>query len=877
MIPVLVSLFLSGSPEYALCQEHPDNSFCDPAIHAVSATVCAENQSMKQRLLALQDETGVTFSIEEVACIAPASPAPDADGDGVYDSLDNCPNDANTDQIDTDDDGLGDTCDAFPSDPANDTDGDGISGEIDNCPAVANPDQLDTDGDGVGDPCDTAEPSPAIAATTGANLSDCVDQLNAQGSGWCEMRVSDTDPSISSVWPTDLPFNQRQNIGPRGVLIAWNGAAWNPASKTMYFHGGGHNDYGGNEVYSFEATTGTWTRLSDPAPLDHLRVKRDYNSDPAKPWRRLCWFVDASQSPASSHTYDSFLYNSGTGTLFVREGGTFADVTCFEDTADEYAGSPLILDQSLLSGWYEFNPNAVTTNGLASYTWRRVSAYGGSYPRSADSVGTEMIVGSNESVGDIDPAIVPWSGPTGSGLWFRNPLAGDGNLVYDPFRDAYWAMHSAWLFRWDSPGNSPAQYATKGNPAKSLAITQNGRMITWNGKNIIQEFVPTSGDEHWLEYDWAEGGPQAGDISKVYSKWVYLPDEDVFLGISSEETGVWVYKHDWTAPGIRFADVSANSYIKSTADGNAITIPPALYSGGMFVNKSITVNMSGVKLTGIANGKGVINTKCDFCSITINDFKTDGRYMGCTTGNCAGIKAEGVDFNLTVNRADVTYTPNGILTDNRGGTLTVQDSYFANNGNAGYEHGIYAGEIAAFTMSNTTIQKTGGNGHILKSRAVTTTVDSSFLTAHNSGHSRVLDFPCGGTVTIRNSVLQQSMNTDNPDFASVGVESLANCGGVIREGHVSVTDSWIIFDRDKSPDERAASYGPNILFKWYSPEPINLTMERNKIIEPTAEWQLIRLSDGSAHPYTLPATNDLYVNRSEAGLKADEIPYLMMQ
>jgi hypothetical protein len=47
---------------------------------------------------------------------------------------DNCRDDANTDQQDSDDDGVGDVCD--------------------NCPFVANPDQDDTDGDGVGDACD---------------------------------------------------------------------------------------------------------------------------------------------------------------------------------------------------------------------------------------------------------------------------------------------------------------------------------------------------------------------------------------------------------------------------------------------------------------------------------------------------------------------------------------------------------------------------------------------------------------------------------------------------------------------------------------------------------------------------------------------------
>ncbi|MBX3045706.1 MAG: right-handed parallel beta-helix repeat-containing protein [Anaerolineales bacterium] len=76
----------------------------------------------------------------------------DTDGDGVEDSLDNCPLVANADQADSDGNGVGDACEP----PASvDTDGDGIQDSLDNCPLVANADQADSDGDGVGDACDT--------------------------------------------------------------------------------------------------------------------------------------------------------------------------------------------------------------------------------------------------------------------------------------------------------------------------------------------------------------------------------------------------------------------------------------------------------------------------------------------------------------------------------------------------------------------------------------------------------------------------------------------------------------------------------------------------------------------------------------------------
>ena len=82
----------------------------------------------------------------------------DTDGDGLFDYEDNCPflDAVQTDQTDTDGDGVGDLCDL---DAGGDDDGDGVANDgTDNCPAIANgvneDNQLDTDGDLLGDACD---------------------------------------------------------------------------------------------------------------------------------------------------------------------------------------------------------------------------------------------------------------------------------------------------------------------------------------------------------------------------------------------------------------------------------------------------------------------------------------------------------------------------------------------------------------------------------------------------------------------------------------------------------------------------------------------------------------------------------------------------
>lgn len=77
----------------------------------------------------------------------------DRDADGVPDSRDNCPDAANPQQEDEDDNGVGDACDTGGTPPA-DRDEDGDPDNADNCPDAPNPGQEDTDGDGTGDACD---------------------------------------------------------------------------------------------------------------------------------------------------------------------------------------------------------------------------------------------------------------------------------------------------------------------------------------------------------------------------------------------------------------------------------------------------------------------------------------------------------------------------------------------------------------------------------------------------------------------------------------------------------------------------------------------------------------------------------------------------
>ena len=55
-------------------------------------------------------------------------------------------------------------------------------------------------------------------------------------------------------------------------ITAWSGAAYDSNRNQVLVWGGGHSDYGGNEVYAFDLDDLTWRRLTEPSAADRSRA-----------------------------------------------------------------------------------------------------------------------------------------------------------------------------------------------------------------------------------------------------------------------------------------------------------------------------------------------------------------------------------------------------------------------------------------------------------------------------------------------------------------------------------------------------------------------------------------------------------------------------
>ena len=125
--------------------------------------MCAAMLILSGHFGTLQSVLKGTLSFRTLIIWSPYCISPTVDAD------DNCIIDVNSDQRDTDSDGLGDVCDNCKNvyNPTQeDQDFDGVGDLCDNCARLPNPLQRNADGDGSGDACDVDDDNDGVCKYT---------------------------------------------------------------------------------------------------------------------------------------------------------------------------------------------------------------------------------------------------------------------------------------------------------------------------------------------------------------------------------------------------------------------------------------------------------------------------------------------------------------------------------------------------------------------------------------------------------------------------------------------------------------------------------------------------------------------------------------
>jgi VCBS repeat-containing protein len=227
--------------------------------------------------------------------------------------------------------------------------------------------------------------------------------------------------------------------------------------------------------------------------------------------------------------------------------------------------------------------------------------------------------------------------------------------------------------------------------------------------------------------------------------------------------------------GKQFATLAAA--IAASRDGDVIGIDAGTYVNDFAtISKKLTImgvgGMANLVATGlIPNGKGILVSNTD---LTVINLSFSGAKVADLNG--AGIRYQG--GNLVVQDSYFADNQNGILANaNSTGTITIDDSEFFNNGHGdGYSHGIYIGNIAKLTITDS-LFRNANVGHEIKSRAQENVIERTRIFDEADGTaSYSIDLPNGGRGVIRGNVIEQGPLSQNPAIIHFGGEGTPYAG-----------------------------------------------------------------------------------------------------
>lgn len=580
--------------------------------------------------------------------------------------------------------------------------------------------------------------------------------------------------------------------GPGSVVKSWNGAAFD--GRFWYFHGGGHRDYSGNEVYAFDLAELSWARLTDPSPFVYKNPETgawDAPKNQAHPCPRVP-DLDGDgmfDAPVPGHTYDSIVYSPKTESIFLWTQVAYCA------GGNGWSGAPI----------WEFDPKTKAWTGHTPANSKRIEGY-----RSAEldpATGNIVLVSRGRiSIFDVERKEY-------SSMSNVRSTGSDGTAVVDPLRRLFIlsdraGVRSARLGNGSKAGNlenrvkRPAFNQTAG-PAYN---SRDKNIVYWSGDRRIFTLEPETGE--WVLYE--NRGGEAPTRSRPYSKFIYIDALDVFAAYGHPNKGIWLYRLPKERPPVdpnRFVSLCngencqkfqrLGAAFNAAQDGAVITIGGAtFYESAILRANNVTVRGSENTRLLETTAEGKANLVVKGNNTTIEGIECSGIRVSDGNGACVRLEGE----NLTLRNVYFHNSQQGLLTRTRGGgSILIEDSKFENLGGAcgikcGRAHGIYIGKASELTVRGSTFLSPKDEGHAIKSRAARTTIENNVIASLEGKDSRLIDIPNGGIVVIRNNVLQEGINSSNPDIIGIGLELTYERVKGYEENSSLVKDNTVVIE-----------------------------------------------------------------------------------
>jgi hypothetical protein len=597
--------------------------------------------------------------------------------------------------------------------------------------------------------------------------------------------------------------------GPASVLTAWNGSAYDSDAQRLYFWGGGHTDYSGNEAYELDLETLKIARLTNPSPLT-APPPSGMNVSAS------CRFP-GDATPLSSHDYDGIVWCPVTQSVWLWPYSGYCG-----------QGSVMISGQC-----WEFNP--------AQKSWRR----GPDVPKSPPGLGIfnacwvpnhkKILLQSNGSACWFDPASRAYSG------WSPDfGSFGESTSCYVAHRDEVWICWNGILkvaLKEPVPGRPESVVGPNNKPSSEIYGTTgmlydpiNKMLLLWSGGADIWALNPDNLQWRFLP---ATAGSRAPSAHAVLSKWKYVSELACCIAYGDIDQGLWVWK-----PGdlgqvtaykrepafiVQNADGSkprtfdhAEDAASNVKEGQTLRILKNSYGGW---REGLAIKANNVTIMGDP-GAALYGAVIDGVGLIAgygNDLKVENLeiFNAHGDGSVSGIRFLGKNFtgrNLRIHDCDM-----GFLSAGDNGVITFEDIVISGcGGNGGQAHNIYVsssghGTASQFIFRRSKSLQAVGQGHLLKSRALSTTIEHSILAMQDADSSRCIDISDGGVVVVRGNVIQQGPKSDNDDIIGIALELSGEHlpPGWSRQHAAIIENNVIISDLAGSPVGLVHTRSPN--------------------------------------------------------------------
>ena len=305
--------------------------------------------------------------------------------------------------------------------------------------------------------------------------------------------------------------------GCAAMVSAWSSGAYDPERTRMMVWGGGHNDYGGNELYAFNLKSLAWERVTRPS-------RPPFTKDPLD-----------DGNPVSRHTYDGFEFIAHRGTLFGWGGSRSVDGN----------GTNVTWEYVADAGWTNLAPPSAPTSGSGLYDFGlaydpasqlvfvHLRAWFGTYDFSTNRWTRRADFGFPPYTNKYDTA----GSSTGAMHLGQNvfvSLGGGSNaLVYSL---------DAGVVSLTGPWSAIGAHPSINKPAPGLDYDSAARqLVAWSGG------APVALDTSQMPYQWSArssaGAPAMQQGNGTYGRWRYVERYNVFVLVNDASQNVSFYKH----------------------------------------------------------------------------------------------------------------------------------------------------------------------------------------------------------------------------------------------------------------------------------------------------------------------------------------------